>query len=335
MTIGDIYMKPFLLAVSVLALTACHTNPSDTLADNNKPQPVVQAAPAPIPSSSFICWDGSAVFNAGQCPAEPARSLNYNFAQVSREGLVNNGPVAIGNGQTLELVDGKDAKSAYIIRNPDGTIARKFPNQEAFEKFATNPYKRVVEEPVSTFSSDVDTASYSVARRQLKEGRLPQKDSIRIEEILNYFDYDYAKPKSKQEPFKPSINIVDSPWNAQTKLIHIGVQGYEPPKSKRPPMNLVFLVDTSGSMNNPDKLPLLKQSLEVLIEKLEKEDRVSIVTYGPRMETILVPTAGNRKADIRAALAPLSAQGGTNGEAGLQQAYRVKMEMAWPITLTD
>ena len=227
-------------------------------------------------------------------------------------------------GQTQEItrrVPKGDPK--YVLKDEHGSIIRVFDSQEAFEKFATNPYKRVVEEPVSTFSSDVDTASYSVARRRLKAGRLPEKDSIRIEEILNYFDYDYPKPKSKHEPFKPSINIVDSPWNAQTKLIHIGVQGYEPPKSKRPPMNLVFLVDTSGSMKNPDKLPLLKQSLNVLIGNLAKEDRVSIVTYGSKMETVLVPTAGNRKSDIRAALEPLHAHGGTNGEAGLQQAYRV------------
>ena len=256
-------MKSFLLAVSALALTACHSTSGPPLA-GGAPQPVVAAAPAP-PSS-----------------------LNYQFSQGSSE-----------------------------------VIASEFPSQDAFESFAANPYKRVAEEPVSTFSSDVDTASYSVARRQLKAGRLPKKDSIRIEEILNYFDYDYPKPKSKREPFKPSINIVDSPWNAQTQLIHIGVQGYEPPKSKRPPMNLVFLVDTSGSMDAHDKLPLLKQSLNVLIENLEKEDTVSIVTYGPRMETVLVPTAGNRKSDIRAALEPLHAHGGTNGEAGLQQAYRV------------
>ena len=256
-------MKPFLLAVSVLALTACHSDPGSPLV-HGAPQPVVQAVPPPSPS------------------------LGYKYSQNSR-----------------------------------GAIAPEVASQDVFEAFAVNPYMRVIEEPVSTFSSDVDTASYSIARRQLKAGRLPEKDAIRIEEILNYFDYDYSKPKSKREPFKPSINIVDSPWNAQTQLIHIGVQGYEPPKSKRPPMNLVFLVDTSGSMDAQDKLPLLKQSLNVLIENLEKEDRVSIVAYGPRMETVLVPTAGNRKADIRAALEPLHADGSTNGEAGLQQAYRV------------
>jgi len=148
---------------------------------------------------------------------------------------------------------------SVVKPNTEGEKVREFSSQEAFEKFASNPYKRVTDNPVSTFSSDVDTASYSVARRQLRAGRLPKKDSIRVEEILNYFDYDYPKPKSKREPFRPNINIVDSPWNSQTQLIHIGVQGYEPPKSKRPPMNLVFLIDTSGSMEDPDKLPLLKQ----------------------------------------------------------------------------
>ncbi len=227
------------------------------------------------------------------------------------------------NGEIVPADDLSEVQHSYVVKDAQGNILREFPDQEAFQKFTSNPYKRVVDSPVSTFSSDVDTASYAVARRDLQSGRLPRKDSVRIEEILNYFDYDYTKPKSIETPFETSINIVPSPWNDQTDLIHIGVQGYEPPETKRPPMNLVFLVDISGSMNNPNKLPLLKQSFEILLDNLEKEDRVSIVTYGPRMETVLVPTPGNRKKDILAALAPLNAHGGTNGEAGLQQAYRV------------
>jgi len=227
------------------------------------------------------------------------------------------------DGKIIPADDLTDLRHSYLIKDEGGNILREFSDQEAYQKFASNPYKRSVDSPVSTFSSDVDTASYSVARRDLQNGRLPQKDSVRIEEILNYFDYDYAKPKSLDKPFKPSVNIVPSPWNAQTELIHIAVQGYEPPETKRPPMNLVFLVDTSGSMKDQNKLPLLKQSFEILLDNLEKEDRVSIVTYGPRMETVLVPTPGNRKKDILAALTPLHADGGTNGEAGLQQAYRV------------
>lgn len=331
-------MRHLFLAVSALALVACETMPSEPVAEgdvvvttgarkssNSKRAPApVMSAPAPVASANYACWDGSQVFNSGQCPAQPAMMEIAPSAAFSSTGsLLLNSPIAIGNGQTLEVVTDANGKEKYIINAADGTKVKEFESRESFQKFAANPYKRVVDSPVSTFSSDVDTASYSVARRDLMSGRLPRKDSIRIEEVLNYFDYDYPKPSSKRDPFKPTINIVPSPWNTQTQLIHIGVQGYEPPKSRRPPMNLVFLIDTSGSMNNEKKLPLLKKSLSFLLENLEAEDRVSIVTYGPRMETVLVPTPGNRKADIKAALEPLNATGGTNGEAGLQQAYRV------------
>lgn len=325
-------MRHLLIAVSVLALAACTTTPGETspeadvIITTGTKRASKNAQPAPPPPSalaSYSCWDGSQVFNVGQCPAAPAMMTTPNVGAYLSEPLAPNASVAIGNGQTLEVVTTADASQTYIIRDVNGANIREFENREAFEKFAANPYKRVVDSPVSTFSSDVDTASYAVARRDLMAGRLPQKDSIRIEEILNYFDYDYPKPTTKREPFKPTINIVPSPWNSQTQLIHIGVQGYEPPKSKRPPMNLVFLIDTSGSMDNEAKLPLLKKSLSYLLDNLEAEDRVSIVTYGPRMETVLVPTPGDRTSAIKAALAPLTAQGGTNGEAGLQQAYRV------------
>lgn len=329
-------MRHLFLAVSALAVVACQTTLEKPTAEEDvvvttssrAPQSVVQAMPPP-PQAVYQGWDGS-VSSVPVAPAPPVSSVQSSpssggrFSSFSSAASPRSNPsIAIGNGQSLEVVAGPESQKTYVIRNADGAMVREFDSRESFEKFATNPYKRAVDSPVSTFSSDVDTASYSVARRDLKRGRLPAKDSIRIEEILNYFDYDYSKPSSKREPFKPTINIVPSPWNPETELIHIGVQGYEPPESKRPPMNLVFLIDTSGSMNAPNKLPLLQQSLSILLESLEKEDRVSIVTYGPRMETILVPTPGNRKSAIQAALDPLTAHGGTNGAAGLQKAYEV------------
>jgi len=336
---GELTLRHLLLAVSAFALIACETMPSEPVADSkvivttgtrkasNKSKSVQPAPVMVAPTAEIRCWDGSSVFNAAQCPAEPAMMSVQNLGNfLSGSALEPDTPIAIGNGQTLEVVPEPDATRKYIIRNSHGVKTREFENRDLFEKFAANPYKRTIDAPVSTFSSDVDTASYALARRRLMSGRLPSKDSIRIEEILNYFDYDYPKPKSKREPFKPTVNVVPSPWNTETQLIHIGVQGYEPPKSKRPPMNLVFLVDTSGSMNADDKLALLKKSLNILLENLEAEDRVSIVTYGPRMETVLVPTPGNRTSAIRAALDPLVATGGTNGEAGLQQAYRVAQQ---------
>lgn len=327
-------MRYLLLGAAVIGLTACETTSEHVTGAqpvaaaetaSGLPQAVVQPAPAvPTPNASFACWDGSIVFNNGQCPSEPSPIVE--FKSLSVESLTADGPIQIGNGQTLEVVPNEEAEGTqayYIIRDANGQKLREFDSQESFQKFASNPYKRVVDTPVSTFSSDVDTASYSLARRDIQQGRLPNKDSVRIEEVLNYFDYDYPKPKSLREPFRPTVSIVPSPWNEQTQLIHIGVQGYAPPSSNRPPMNIVFLVDTSGSMNAPNKLPLLKSSLEVLLKELNAKDRVSIVTYGPKMETILVPTPGNRRSDIQDAIEPLFAKGGTNGEAGLQQAYRV------------
>src|SRR5690606_17730882 len=124
-----------------------------------------------------------------------------------------------------------------------------------------NPVKLVKEEPVSTFSIDVDTASYSFVRRQLNQGRLPQKDAIRIEEMINYFDYQYPVPKSREVPFSTNVVVSDSPWKKGNKLVHIGINGYEIDRAQQPKSNLVFLLDVSGSMSSEDKLPLVKQSL--------------------------------------------------------------------------
>lgn len=335
-------MRPILLTASVIALSACQTFVDG---EEKTPDEVVvtsgvqakQSAPviAPAPVAEVLAWDGAVVLGHGGASLHQSPSVASSL-------LSNPSSFSMGNGRTVEVIEQEHApttgwdhsdihevqshrarKARYIIRDAFGRIINEFESHNAFEAFRSNPYKRVMDAPVSTFSSDVDTASYALARSYLNRNRLPPKDSIRIEELLNYFDYDYEQPRSKRKPFKPSVAVVPSPWNAQTKLIHIGVQGYEPSEDKRPPMNLVFLVDISGSMNAENKLPLLIRSLDILVDKLKADDRVSIVTYGPRMETILVPTGGDRKDDIRAALAPLQAAGGTNGEAGLQQAYRV------------
>src|SRR5690606_14235207 len=144
--------------------------------------------------------------------------------------------------------------------------------------------------PVSTFSIDVDTASYSFVRRQLNNGLLPAQDAVRIEEMINYLDYDYPLPKDKSKPFKPSIVVIDSPWKKGNKLVHIGIKGYELQGSAQPDSNLVFLLDVSGSMNSPDKLPLVKQSMELLLSTLKPSDTISIVVYAGAAGTVLEPT---------------------------------------------
>tara|TARA_R110000868_G_scaffold109803_1_gene298153 strand:+ start:224 stop:2455 length:2232 start_codon:yes stop_codon:yes gene_type:complete len=194
--------------------------------------------------------------------------------------------------------------------------------RDKFSDFTENPFKLVTAEPISTFSADVDTASYSFVRRQLNNGVLPQKDAVRIEELINYFDYDYALPDDKTEPFKPNVTITESPWNAGKQLMHIGIKGYEF-AGEQPNSNIVFLLDVSGSMNSHDKLPLVKNSMKMLLGSLKPDDTVSIAVYAGAAGTVLEPTKVSEKAKIIAAFDRLSAGGSTAGAAGINLAYQL------------
>ena len=171
-----------------------------------------------------------------------------------------------------------------------------------------NPVKQVADEPVSTFSADVDTASYSFVRRQLNSGRLPQKDSVRVEEMINYFDYAWPAATSAKSPFKPTVVVSDSPWGKGRKLVHIGIKGYEISRDDAPGANLVLLLDVSGSMDSPDKLPLAVQSMELLLSSLKPTDTVGIVVYAGAAGTVLEPTPVKDKQKIIAALRRLAAR---------------------------
>ncbi len=194
-------------------------------------------------------------------------------------------------------------------------------DRENYGHFDDNPVKRAAETPVSTFSIDVDTGSYSNVRRFLNQGRLPVKDAVRVEEMINYFSYDYPLPKDKTRPFSVTTEIAPTPWSADTHLLRVGLKGYDIAAGKLPPANLVFLVDVSGSMHSPDKLPLLKNGLKLLVQKLRAQDRVSLVVYAGHTGVVLAPTPGDRKARIMAALEGLEAGGSTNGGAGIKLAY--------------
>lgn len=196
-------------------------------------------------------------------------------------------------------------------------------DRERFEAFGTNPIRSALENPVSTFSIDVDTASYAFARRSLKDGFLPDPDSVRVEEMINYFPYDWAGPESAGTPFNSTITVMPTPWNEHTRLMHVAIKGYDVEQAEKPRSNLVFLIDTSGSMHSADKLPLLKNSFRLLVERLEPEDTVSIVTYAGDAGTVLEPTQVSDRAAILAALERLEARGSTAGEAGLREAYRL------------
>lgn len=194
-------------------------------------------------------------------------------------------------------------------------------DREKYAHFDDNPIKRVSEHPVSTFSIDVDTGAYSNVRRMLNSGQLPPHDAVRVEEMINYFSYEYPLPSNLDPPFKVTTEIAPTPWNQHTHLLHIGIKGYEIPQEKLPPANLVFLVDVSGSMESPDKLGLLKSALKLLSKQLMEKDKVSLVVYAGASGLVLEPTPGNQNSKIIAALEQLTAGGSTHGSAGIQLAY--------------
>ena len=193
-------------------------------------------------------------------------------------------------------------------------------NTERYQKQPDQPVKAVAQEPVSTFSIDVDTGSYANVRRFLNNGRLPPKDAVRIEEIVNYFPYNYPLPTGGY-PFAVHTQTVDSPWQPEAKLIKIGIQTQDLAKKELPPANLVFLVDISGSMNSPEKLPLVKKTLRILTEQLRPQDKVTLITYASGEELVLPPTSGRNKDEILRAINKLQAGGSTAGESALKMAY--------------
>jgi Ca-activated chloride channel family protein len=193
-------------------------------------------------------------------------------------------------------------------------------NTEAYDRVVDNPFLRATQNPLSTFSIDVDTAAYANLRRFLSSGALPPKDSVRIEEMVNYFAYSYSAPRNG-DPFSAQVEVASAPWKPEHQLVKVGLKGRDIAQDKRPPSNLVFLIDVSGSMQPPNKMPLIKRGLALLIEKLTENDRVAIVVYAGASGMVLPSTTCDHKAKILAALENLEAGGSTNGASGIQLAY--------------
>ena len=263
-----------------------------------------------------------------------AAPVDEPMAEVAQEQTMQSLP------STMRVRDMQKAAPSSGGMNLDGTLGYGVLANEEFlpqpapqggDQFAgepENPLKVAAQDPVSTFSIDVDTASYAYIRNAILDGRLPQPDAVRIEEMVNYFPYDYVAPDIAQAPFSTQVNVIATPWNPDTKLVHIGIQGAKPAIEDRPPLNLVFLIDTSGSMQDANKLPLLKQSFRLLLNELRPEDQVAIVTYAGSAGTVLEPTSASETATILASLNRLAAGGSTAGQAGLQQAYALAEQMA-------
>ncbi|MEL7197688.1 MAG: von Willebrand factor type A domain-containing protein [Pseudomonadota bacterium] len=195
------------------------------------------------------------------------------------------------------------------------------PNRDRYDGEEVSPVKLTSTEPVSTFSVDVDTGAYANTRRFLSDGMMPPSASVRTEEMINYFRYDYDRPKTRDVPFSVTTDVAKSPWNNDTYLMRIGLRGYDIDRDERPPANLVFLMDVSGSMGSQDKLPLVKTALSGLAGELGPKDKVSIVVYAGAAGLVLEPTNNTR--EIRRALNQLNAGGSTAGGAGLQLAYNI------------
>jgi Ca-activated chloride channel family protein len=199
------------------------------------------------------------------------------------------------------------------------------PSHERYGKIDDNPVKLVAEEPVSTFSVDVDTGSYANVRRMLTRGRLPPRDAVRVEEMINYFPYHYAQPRDGK-PFAVHTALAPAPWNAERVLLRVALKGEDLAKQTLPPANLVFLVDVSGSMHSPDKLPLLQASLKLLVKQLRAQDRISLVTYAGDTAVVLSGSPGSEQKKIIHAIDRLSAGGSTAGAAGIKLAFQQAQE---------
>lgn len=224
------------------------------------------------------------------------------------------------------------ALMAYEMADTDGATATRssgampYPHtvvdRENYLHYEHNGVNLVAEQPVSTFSIDVDTASYANVRRMLvREGRLPPSDAVRLEEMINYFNYSYELPESTAQPFSINTEMAAAPWSPGHQLLQIGLKAYEPQLAQRPAANLVFLVDVSGSMQSPDKLGLVKRSLRLLVNRMTGQDHIALAVYAGAAGTVLESTPGSDKAKILAAIDGLEAGGSTHGSAGIELAY--------------
>jgi Ca-activated chloride channel family protein len=318
-----------------LSLAAC-TTAGDRVTTAPEDKAAIDAATA--------AYEAADAAQAAADAAAAAATINSSLqekesrrerASVSQVGLVapsETAPAAVpesltgSNDKTLDRVEvtGSRILAYQVAPAPPRSVAPAFLQPANTEKYAhsnDNPVHRTSEDPVSTFSIDVDTGSYSNVRRMLVAGTRPPSDAVRAEEFINYFDYGHPAPASRETPFRVTTELAPAPWNDRRQLLMIGIKGYDVPKAEIPPANLVFLIDTSGSMQSPDKLPLVKDSLRQLVKHLRPQDRVSMVVYAGSAGLVLPPTPGSQRDDIVEALDRLEAGGSTNGGDGIRLAY--------------
>jgi Ca-activated chloride channel family protein len=271
---------------------------------------------------AFIClflllWLGCASDKSGQL-------MDYNSTILSEKPAPSNTLPATSADMKKEMksVEFEYAPSEELI---DDMYADPDFNTEEYNKISENGFKNSVLSPLSTFSIDVDKASYANIRRYLDYGSLPPADAVRIEELVNYFEYDYPQPKDGH-PFSINLELADNPWNKDTKILLIGLQGKKPDYENLKPSNLVFLIDSSGSMSDDNKLPLLKKSLGILVKNLSSKDKIAIVTYAGSAGKVLDATPANNSKAILDAMDRLESGGSTAGAEGIELAYKIAQE---------
>lgn len=293
-------------------------NPS--VAHSTGPAPIVDGFSSSARTKRVQDWDRKLNISLGMAKsagktfsAQPANS-NTRIAGVSRFGV----PVSEDNGEQAANGPGDETRLFSFYTGKDGKS--KASANEQYLPIIENPFLSPNNDPLSTFSIDVDTASYSNVRRFLKHGQFPPANAVRIEELVNYFHYDYPEPADGQ-PFSVNLEAGPCPWNSEHRLVRVGLKGKEIDKSQRPPSNLVFLLDVSGSMRDANKLPLVKTAMEMLVGEMTEDDRIAIVTYSGQAGLKLPSTSGQDKTRIVDAIQALSAGGSTNGEAGIKLAY--------------
>lgn len=256
-----------------------------------------------------------------------SKVINVSLAQdnqVLNETLIVGHPTKTKN-QMKVAVSG--VSTPLMIRGVSSYSAKNYiqPHTESYASIKENGFQTPFKSPLSTFSIDIDAASYSNVRRFINNGSLPPKDAVRVEEMINYFDYEYPQPKGA-DPVNIVTEISNAPWNTKHKLVQIGLQGKKIATDNLPASNLVFLIDVSGSMNTPNKLPLLVSSFKLLTDQLRAKDKVAIVVYAGNSGVVLPSTAGTDKTKIKDALNALSAGGSTAGGAGIELAYKIAVQ---------
>lgn len=283
-------------------------------------------------SSSDESAYGEFTYNAGAYVRETGAAYdNYTTTAAAAEVNSDDGYYYEANSKNEGMLQHADAEEAAITEvltaaetaemvGADGY--ENYFNTEEYNQIIENGFKSAVTEPLSTFSIDVDTASYANARRMIQEGGYIDPNAVRIEEFINYFDYDYPEP-STDDPFSVTTEFSDCPWNNEAKLLLVGLKAEDIQREEREPLNLVFLIDVSGSMFSDDKLPLVQKAFTMLTDTLTEDDRISIVTYAGEEKVVLKGTSGEDKEKIKEAINSLEAGGSTYGEAGINRAYEL------------